>query len=333
MNVSRPLLAAVMIVKNEEQHLARCLSSIRGVCDEIIVVDTGSSDSTISIAEQFGANVFHRTWHNDFAAARNESLSHTNAEWVLYIDADEVITNASQFPLRELLKRSHDVAAFGVQLSPMIGWLPYTDFRIWRHDPDIQFVGDIHETTLPDIRRLAVERQQRLEPIPLHMQHMGYEQDQTQKYLRNLPLLERQLQETPRKINIIGQLGRIHLSLDDDVQAEHYLRMAVDVIREDGEKEITDVVAIVSLAQLFMSRGEDAQDLLEEAKHLRPEYLVTHLIAAQNHSAQGRHGAALDCALLLTNARDFNPTDSRFAYNKLMFTIWPQRIIAEAISH
>jgi tetratricopeptide (TPR) repeat protein len=331
MNTSRPLLAAVMIVKNEEQHLSRCLASIRPVCDEIIVVDTGSTDRTVLIAEEFGAKIFHRVWKNDFADARNESLSHTNAEWVLYIDADEVLTNGDQFPLRHVLTQAHDVAAFGVQLSPMIGWLPYTDFRIWRHDPEIQFVGDIHETTLPDIRRLSLQRDQRLEPIPLHIQHVGYESDQTSKYLRNLPLLLQQLENTPRKINIIGQIGRIHLSLGNNEEAERFLQQAVDIIREDGEKEVTDVVAMVSLAQLLMSRAQDSHDLLVEAQALRPDYLVTDFVFAQNHLAHNRYQEALRHASNLLKKRNTNATDSRFAYNHLMFSVWPQRILADSL--
>lgn len=331
MSTSRPLLAAVMIVKNEEQHLARCLSSVRACCDEVVIVDTGSTDNTVAIAEQFGAKVFHRIWNDDFAAARNESLTHTNAEWVLYIDADEVLTNAEQFPLRQLLSNSPNVAAFGLQISPLIGWMPYTDFRLWRHDPEIQFVGDIHETTLPDIRRLADERGQHLQPIALHMQHLGYESDQTKKHLRNLPLLERQLEATPRKINIIGQLGRIHMSLGNVHKAEELLQRAVQIIREDGEKEVIDVVAYVSLAQLLMSRGEDVHDLLVEAQALRSDYLVTYLVLAQNHLAQRRYTDALKCARHLRDRHQSEMRDSRYAYNSLMFTVWPQQIIAESL--
>lgn len=331
MNTSRPLLAAVMIVKNEEQHLARCLSSIRTCCDEIIIVDTGSTDNTVAIAEKFGAKVFHRIWQQDFADARNESLSHTNAEWVLYIDADEVLTNIEKFPLRDLLSRSSDVAAFGLQVSPLIGWMPYTDFRLWRHDPEIQFVGDIHETTLPDIQRLAAQREQKLQPIPLHMQHLGYESDQTKKHLRNLPLLERQLEATPRKINIIGQLGRIHSSLGNHHEAEELLQRAVDIIREDGEKEVTDVVAYVSLAQLRIPHGDDVHELLIEAQLLRSDYLVTHLVLAQNHLAQHRYIEALESARYLRERTQDEMRDSRYAYNALMFTIWPQHIIADCL--
>lgn len=331
MTSTTPLLAAVMIVKNEEQHLARCLNSIRSACDEIIIVDTGSTDSTISIAESFGARVFHRAWNEDFAAARNESLEHTNAQWVLYIDADEILVNVDVPQLRTMLSRADDIAAFGLQISPMIGWLPYTDFRLWRHDPAIRFIGDIHETTMPDIRKLAAERNQILQPIPLHIQHFGYEGDQTAKHLRNLPLLERQRQQTPRKINILGQIARIHFELGNLKEAESTWREALAVIREDGEKEITDVTVFAPYADLLMSQGVDADSVITEGKQLRSEYLVLHLSAAKNHFRMGRYPEAIAEAQILLAFADDPPVDSRFAYNVNTFRLWPQHILAESL--
>jgi predicted glycosyltransferase involved in capsule biosynthesis len=326
-----PLLAAVMIVKNEEQHLARCLASIKEACDEIIVVDTGSTDSTVSIAQSFGARVYHRKWNNDFAAARNESLIHTNADWVLYIDADEMLVDVDASQLRSMLAHSQEVAAFGVQVSPMIGWLPYTDFRLWRHDPAIQFVGDIHETTLPDIRLLAAARNQILQPIALHIQHFGYEGDQTKKRLRNLPLLEQQRQHTPRKINILNQLARIHFELGNLEEAENIWREALGVIEEDGEKEVTDVTMFAPYADLLMTKSMDAEPLISQGKQLRSDYLVLHLSAARNHFKMGRYEEAVKEAKILLAYAENPPVDSRFAYSMKMFTLWPQQILSESL--
>src|ERR1700686_2903395 len=82
-------LALSMIVRNGEQDLAHCLESVRGIVDEIVVADTGSTDSSIAIARQFGARVINIPWTNDFAAARNAALAPVHAEWVLVLDADE----------------------------------------------------------------------------------------------------------------------------------------------------------------------------------------------------------------------------------------------------
>lgn len=331
MTSTTPLLAAVMIVKNESQHLARCLNSVRAVCDEIVIVDTGSTDDTVSIAESFDARVYHRVWNDDFAAARNESLEHTNAEWVLYIDADEMLVNVDVTQVRTMLTKANEVAAFGLQVSPMIGWLPYTDFRLWRHDPEIRFVGDIHETTLPDIRRLAEQRGQILQPIPLHMQHFGYEGDQTQKHLRNLPLLERQRQQTPQKVNILGQIARIHFELGNHHDAELVWQEALNIIRRDGQKEITDVTIFPTYADYLMNKGIDAKDIILEGQRLEPEYRVLLFSSAKNHLRMGRFEEALRDAEELLLYGSQNPTDSRFAYNKNMFMLWPQQIAADAL--
>jgi tetratricopeptide (TPR) repeat protein len=100
-------LAAVLIVKDEAAHLARCLTSLRGVVDEIAVYDTGSTDRTVEIARAAGARVVQGTWDGDFARARNAALALTGADWVLSVDADEQVRTGAGGPasLRALLAR------------------------------------------------------------------------------------------------------------------------------------------------------------------------------------------------------------------------------------
>jgi glycosyltransferase involved in cell wall biosynthesis len=86
-------VSACLIVKNEEENLGRCLSSLLGAVDEIVVVDTGSTDRTVEIAKKYGARVGHFAWVNDFAAARNAALDLATGDWVLSIDADEWLAN------------------------------------------------------------------------------------------------------------------------------------------------------------------------------------------------------------------------------------------------
>lgn len=84
-----------MIVKNEEKYLSRCLESVRNKVDEIIIIDTGSTDSTLEIAKQYTNKIYHFTWVNDFAAARNESLKYATSQYVLILDADEYLDPAA----------------------------------------------------------------------------------------------------------------------------------------------------------------------------------------------------------------------------------------------
>ncbi len=92
------MLSVCMIVRDEEKVLSRCLKSVEGIADELIVVDTGSKDNTITIAKDFDARVFHFEWCDDFAAARNESLKHATGDWILQIDADEELPASSVPP-------------------------------------------------------------------------------------------------------------------------------------------------------------------------------------------------------------------------------------------
>ena len=94
-----------MILKNEEPNLARCLMSVKPVADEIIVVDTGSTDKTRAIAAALGAKVFDFTWTNNFSETRNYSLSKASGEWILVLDADEIISPLDHDKLKKLLKK------------------------------------------------------------------------------------------------------------------------------------------------------------------------------------------------------------------------------------
>ena len=126
-----PLISLAMIVKNEEAVFAHCLESVKSLVDEMVIIDTGSTDRTVDIAESFGARIHHFKWRDDFAAARNESLKHCKGDWVLILDADEAIDaldhekirNACRNPFADAYEvtnrnymytstvRSHDVGA------------------------------------------------------------------------------------------------------------------------------------------------------------------------------------------------------------------------------
>jgi glycosyltransferase involved in cell wall biosynthesis len=82
-------ISLCMIVKNEESCLVRCMKSVRDHVDEIIIVDTGSMDNTVEIAESYGARVYHHPWENDFSKHRNQSLSYATGDWIFQLDADE----------------------------------------------------------------------------------------------------------------------------------------------------------------------------------------------------------------------------------------------------
>jgi glycosyltransferase involved in cell wall biosynthesis len=248
MSGSQPLIAAAIIVKNEAEHLQRCLNSIKDFCDEIIVVDTGSTDNTVEIATAFATKVLHKEWKQDFAASRNFALDAVTAEWVLYIDADEELVMDDIVALRQQVADAENVMAFGLRMHTQANWTPYLDYRMWRHRDDIRFYGEIHETTMDGIMRVGQETNRSLEPIDISIMHHGYEGDLTAKHQRNLPLLQAELKLHPEKINLWNHLGRVHFALGRPDLAEQTWRTGISRIEQVGVRSTYDVQIYASLA-------------------------------------------------------------------------------------
>lgn len=138
-----------MITRDEEKSLPSCLRSVKNHVDEIIIADTGSKDNTCNIALEYGAKIFHIDWKDDFSAARNFALEKANGDWILFLDADEVLENGEL--LRQLVKEAdHDLTGFLFHI------LNYSDekltqiersqsLRLFRNTPDMRFFRAIHE--------------------------------------------------------------------------------------------------------------------------------------------------------------------------------------------
>ena len=109
-------LSLCMITKNEEQFLADCLNSVKNIVDEIILVDTGSSDKTVEIAKSFEAKIHFFEWCDDFAAARNESLKYATKEWILILDADEIISKSDGLKIKELINNKNEIATISTKM-------------------------------------------------------------------------------------------------------------------------------------------------------------------------------------------------------------------------
>lgn len=144
-------LSLCMIVKNEEARLARCLKSVCGAVDEIIILDTGSTDATKAIAREFTPSVYDYAWDDDFAAARNTSFAYATRPFILWLDADDVLESSEREKLIALKRRlTADVDAvmmpyhtgFGADGKPS---LIYERERIIRRDAGFRFSGVVHE--------------------------------------------------------------------------------------------------------------------------------------------------------------------------------------------
>ncbi len=154
-------LSACMIAKNEERCIARCIKSYQKIVDEIIVVDTGSTDKTVEIAKSLGAKVFHFTWVDDFSKAKNEAISHATGDWILSLDADEYFEGDSAANTLAFIKAlPADVEALDMRrydfLRPGEPPTYFTMIRAFRNSPSIRYTYPIHEFLQNDGNPLKV---------------------------------------------------------------------------------------------------------------------------------------------------------------------------------
>jgi glycosyltransferase involved in cell wall biosynthesis/Flp pilus assembly protein TadD len=197
----RQKVSLCMIVKNEEGNLLACLQSVADLVDEIIVVDTGSTDRTKEIAAAFGARVFAFPWVDSFAAARNESLRHAGGEWIFWLDADDRLDEDNRRKLRDLFAELKDEnAAFVMKClclpDPQTGTATRVDHvRLFRNDPAVRWEYRVHEQILPALRR----RDAAVRWVDVVIQHTGYQDPalRRRKLERDLRLLERESAEKP----------------------------------------------------------------------------------------------------------------------------------------
>lgn len=204
-------LSVCLITKNEELFLPRCLKSVQGLAAQVVVVDTGSTDRTVEIAQAYGAEVHRFDWCDDFSAARNAGLEHATGDWILVLDADE-----------ELPVASHDKLRAAMTEASVMAWrLPIVDAgreeegchyvpRLFRNAPGLFFAGRIHEHAFGSVEAMRKEWGLENRLGTAMILHHGYTRQITldrQKIARNLRLLELALEVMPGDPNLLMSHG------------------------------------------------------------------------------------------------------------------------------
>jgi tetratricopeptide (TPR) repeat protein len=301
------LLSATLIVKNEEKFLGACLASIQPLVDEIVVVDTGSTDRSRQMAVEAGARVEDFPWTGDFSAARNHALGLARGEWILYIDADETVRAEHLAEVRAQLAASRRFG-YWVNLHPRPGYTPYRMLRLFRNDPAFRFTGIIHENIWQSILKHHAETDAGTSRLTID--HLGYEGDQSHKNKRNLPLLHRALREDPTAVFVWSHLGGIYLDLGKPLFAERAWRSALAVARTRAEPLQCDCIPYVNLIPLLADRGGEVDELMREALERFPANAQLWWLHGRILLSQGQPEAAIAAlkrVLAFGEARDYDP--------------------------
>jgi len=311
-----------MIVKNEQPFLDGCLSSLRGIVDEIVIVDTGSTDASLEIAAAHGARVIHYAWHDDFAAARNVGLDAAQGDWILYIDADERLVDTSRETLRAGLQAQSVFAArpfFRIASNRTF----CREYRLFRNDPRLRFKGAMHETIVPDLEALQRDIGALVIDSPARLVHLGYDGDMTAKWRRNLPLLRASVVRDPGRIYYWNDLADTLFGLGEFDKALAVVEQAL--ARPEPVDRIGHVMRSALLAthaRLLLQRGGDALPSIEHGLALTPSNWSLIFLRAKAVIEAGRPADAVPDLEALTAIDGANFCDDAMAYDVRIFGCW-----------
>ena len=258
-----------MIVKNEEKYLEECLSRAKKLVDKIFITDTGSTDSTVEIAKQFGAQVSFFEWINDFSAARNFALDQSDCDWNLVLDADEHLLSGSREDIQRFIEIGTHKGAIQrrdffkgpkgedrVQLSLTTRLFP----------KGTRYAGQIHEQVVSELPSAK---------LPLVFNHYGYLSEN--KGERNLSLLLEQLNKNPDDPYTLYQTAHTLYVLKDHGRAEPYFEKFYRLVPESAGYRCSGVLSyLMNLIEL--ESYEKVLELFQKEDEIMSDYADYHFL-------------------------------------------------------
>ena len=294
-------ISVCYIVKNEEKNLPLSLASLTNQVDEVVVVDTGSTDKTMEIAKNYGAKVFESPWNNDFSTPRNMALDNATGDWIIFLDADEYFTEATRANLRTVIEQGdkHNKEGLLVNLVNIDidrnNKILDTTFilRIFRRALNCRYVGRIHE----ELRKPNGQTISDISIIPtnlLELYHTGYSAGiNADKARRNLKMLLAELELTNHPENIYGYIAQCYNGLDDYANAEKYALLDINGGRRETTFASSSYRILLHLLSKDPRRMEDRIKYVKNAIKDFPETPEFSAELAECYAAQRKFSEAI----------------------------------------
>ena len=270
-------ISACLIVKNEKDHIKDVLSSLTGV-DEIVVVDTGSIDNTVELAKEFTSKVYtDYKWNDDFAEARNYALGKCTGDWVLSIDADEVLEAGGLEKIRKIIENaSADELHFSVRMTAKHSGQRHNLPRIIRNNGSVKWAGAAHETLSPV--------QKNLTDVVITYGHSTAHDLDPDRMMRILAKVVKSPEATPRDLYYYA---REFYYRKNYWEAEILFREYVAVSTWAPEK--ADALLYIARCLWILQRGDEARKVCGEAIVLNPDFKEALLFMAEMHFEPWKH--------------------------------------------
>ena len=283
---NKQTISCCMIVKNEEEFLEKCLSSVKDYVDEIVIVDTGSTDNTVEIAKKFTDKIYFHPWENSFSKARNQVLQYATGDWIFQIDGDEELMPGSGEKLRQKIRKAKNADIIFLKIystySNGAKKALHNFERLFRNNGKIHYEGSVHNRIVGGKKFLYSD---------IELWHYGYDVNKVkaeEKYIRTSTLLKKEIEEDPE-----NPLHRHYLS------ASYLSRRMMEEAIDEAKKaiELADTQAdkhpIYSWSHFIVSKASHALGLYHQAKefafkaldkypgHMDSYYMLT-VVASEN---------------------------------------------------
>ncbi len=304
------MLSVCLIVKNEERYIKDCIEKVLPFADEIVVVDTGSTDKTLEVLNDYNCKIYKFEWCDDFSKARNFSVEMASYDWVLILDADEHVADFDKESVYKFINNKSNTKKVGkIAVKSYFGdsianfkthMLPRLYNRTFFH-----FELPIHEAILPISKTMKISESSVYVDLPIEVQHYGYLQeinDEKQKDLRNMILLEKHL-ETNFNGFLIQQLACCYNNLGRLDDAIKVIDTIIDLPEVQNTVYFSEVVIVKLTALITLQRFEEALLLEKYYEFCKDDDLflmkLVIVFIKTNHNE-----TAIDICMLLINKSD-----------------------------
>lgn len=249
-----PSISVCIIAKNEEARIKQCLESLKPYNFEIVLVDTGSTDRTVSIARRYTNRVYEFEWVNDFSAARNFSISKATNDWILALDCDEILQEFHMTGVGDFMKNNSSHVGQITRINEVTSndEVRHVQEAISRffHKEYYYYTGTIHEQVTPITKNTSYASI----VLPVSILHVGYnitKDEIIQKHTRNIDLLKVASQKEPNNPYHIFQLGQSYQAMEDLEQAKKFYEKAISL--QPNLQELYAKILYVSYATILKS--------------------------------------------------------------------------------
>lgn len=294
-------VSGCLITKNEAHNLERCVNSMKSIINELIVVDTGSTDNTVETAEAFGASVYHYEWTGDFSAARNAAIEKATGDWIVFLDADEWFASEQDANNLRLLMDKVDgqKKTFGLTVEinnyrkEETGGLSLINAavttRAFKNQPDVRYKGIIHELVEPANRNAFYDVNSKV-----RINHDGYSPElMPAKAKRNLELLFKDYGLRPDEDVLLYHIGNTYMLLKDYAQAYEYLVRYVRTGHKSYMYGIEGVILALASAEQLKRPYEERMEISDYSVKQYPNHPTAFMLRGQLFYQQTNYVDAL----------------------------------------